>query len=308
MGRVAGRDAGPNLFYGGGGGLPSITAAEIAEKVRELCIAAAYELPLDVVTAFRRALEIEESPQGKAIFGELLKNVDVARSERIPYCQDTGLVTVFVRKGPRVVIEGGTLTGAINEGVRRGYTEGYLRASVVATPLFDRKNTRDNTPAVVHIEESEKDELVISVVPKGAGSENMSRVVMLTPAAGWEGVKKEVVETVRKAGANPCPPIVVGVGIGGNFEMCTYLAKKSLMRDVDEVNPDPRVAELERELLVEVNKTGVGPAGLGGTVTALAVHIETYPTHIATLPLAVNLGCHAYRHKTAVLLGGEGHE
>ncbi len=303
--------AAPQIMEEEVGGLPSVSAAEIAEKVREMCIAAAYELPRDAVSAFRRALEIEESPQGRAIFEELLRNADVAASERIPYCQDTGLVTVFVKKGARVTIEGGTLTSAINEGVRRGYTEGYLRASVVSEPLFERKNTRDNTPAIVHIEESEEDELVISVVPKGAGSENMSRVAMLTPSAGWEGVKREVVETVRKAGANPCPPIVVGVGIGGNFEMCSYLAKKSLLRDVDEPNPDPRIAALERELLVEVNKTGIGPAGLGGTVTALSVHIESYPTHIATLPVAINLGCHAYRHKRAVLLGGdrgEGHE
>ncbi|MHB0870046.1 MAG: fumarate hydratase [Chloroflexota bacterium] len=285
--------------------MPSVSAAEIAQKVRELCIAAAYELPQDVVQSFRRALEMEESPQGRAIFEELLRNAEVARGERIPYCQDTGLVTVFVRKGPRVTIEGGTLTGAINEGVRRGYTEGYLRASVVEEPLFERKNTRDNTPAVIHVEESEGDELVISVLPKGAGSENMSKVVMLPPSAGWEGVKREVVESVRKAGANPCPPIVVGVGIGGNFEMCAYLAKRSLMRDVDEANPDPKIAALEQELLDEVNRTGIGPAGLGGTVTALAVHIESYPTHIATLPLGINLGCHAYRHKTAVLLGGE---
>ncbi len=288
--------------------MPSVSASLIAEKVRELCIGAAYELPRDVQRAFRRALEIEESPQGQTIFRELLKNAEVAVTESIPYCQDTGMVTVFVRKGPGVTIEGGTLTAAINEGVRRGYTEGYLRASVVAEPLFERKNTRDNTPAVIHVEESEKDELAISVVPKGAGSESMSKVVMLPPSAGWEGVRKEVVETVRKAGANPCPPIVVGVGIGGNFEMCAYLAKRSLMRDLGEANSDPRIAELERELLAEVNRTGIGPAGLGGTVTALAVHIESYPTHIATLPLGINLGCHAYRHKTAVLLGGDGDE
>lgn len=287
--------------------MSSVSAEEIAGKVRELCIAAAYELPRDVVLAFRRALEIEESPQGKAIFQELLRNAEVAVGERIPYCQDTGLVVVFVKKGPRVTIEGGTLTGAITEGVRRGYTEGYLRASVVREPLFERKNTGDNTPPVIHVEESDEDELVISVVPKGAGSENMSRVVMLTPSAGWEGIKKEVVETVRRAGANPCPPIVVGVGIGGNLEKCAYLAKRSLLRDVGEPNPDARIAALEQELLGEINKTGIGPAGLGGTVTALAVHIETYPTHIACLPLAINLGCHAYRHKTAVLLGGESH-
>ncbi|MGE5618543.1 MAG: fumarate hydratase [Sphingomonadaceae bacterium] len=285
--------------------MPSVSAEAITEKVRELCIAAAYELPQDVVHSLGRAMEIEESPQGKAIFDELLTNARVASTERIPYCQDTGMVTVFVRKGPGVTIEGGTLTAAINEGVRRGYTEGYLRASVVAEPLFERANTRDNTPAIIHIEESERDELVITVVPKGAGSENMSRVVMLAPSAGWEVIKREVVEAVRKAGANPCPPIVVGVGIGGNFEMCAYLAKKSLVRDVDEPNPDPRIAALERELLEEVNATGIGPAGLGGTVTALAVHIETYPTHIATLPLGINLGCHAYRHKSAVLLGGD---
>jgi fumarate hydratase subunit alpha len=285
--------------------VPSVTASEITARVRDLCIAAAYELPQDVVDSFRRALEKEESPQGRAIFQDLLRNAEVAAVERIPYCQDTGVVAVFVRKGPGVTIEGGTLTGAIAEGVRRGYTEGYLRASVVSEPLFDRKNSGDNTPPIVHIEESEQDELVISIVPKGAGSENMSRLVMLTPSAGWEGVKKEVLETVRKAGANPCPPIVVGVGIGGNFEMCAYLAKRSLLRNLGDPNPDPKIAALEQELLEEVNKTGIGPAGLGGTVTALAVHIETYPTHIACLPLAINLGCHAYRHKTAVLLGGE---
>jgi len=287
--------------------LPLVSAAEITAKVRDLCIAAAYELPQDVVDAFRRALEREESPQGRAIFEELLRNAEVAVAEHIPYCQDTGVVAVFVKKGTRVTVEGGTLTGAITEGVRRGYTEGYLRASVVSEPLFERRNTGDNTPPIVHIEETEEDELVISIVPKGAGSENMSRLVMLTPSAGWEGIKKEVVETVRRAGANPCPPIVVGVGIGGNFEMCAYMAKHSLLRNLGDPNPDPRVAALEQELLEEVNKTGIGPAGLGGTVTALAVHIETYPTHIACLPLAINLGCHAYRHKTAVLLGGENH-
>ncbi len=285
----------------------SVSAAEIAAKVRDLCIAAAYDLPQDAVDAFRRALEKEESPQGRAIFDELLRNAEVATTERIPYCQDTGVAVVFVKKGPGVTIEGGTLTGAITEGVRRGYTEGYLRASVVAEPLFDRKNTGDNTPPIIHIEESERDELSITLVPKGAGSENMSRLVMLTPSAGWEGVKGEVVETVRRAGANPCPPIVVGVGIGGNFEHSAYLSKKALIRTLGEPNPDPRIAALERELLEEVNKTGIGPQGLGGTVTALAVHIETFPTHIASLPLAINLGCHAYRHKTAVLLGDESH-
>ena len=287
--------------------MPSVSAAEIAAKVRDLCIAAAYDLPQDAVDSFRRALEKEESPQGKAIFEELLRNATVATTERIPYCQDTGVAVVFVKKGPAVTIEGGTLTGAITEGVRRGYTEGYLRASVVAEPLFDRKNTGDNTPPIIHLEESPKNELTITLVPKGAGSENMSRLVMLTPSAGWEGVKKEVVETVRKAGANPCPPVVVGVGIGGNFEHSAYLSKKALVRTLGEPNPDPKIAALERELLDEVNKTGIGPQGLGGTVTALAVHIETFPTHIASLPLAINLGCHAYRHKTAVLLGDESH-
>lgn len=287
--------------------MPTVSAAEITAKVRELCIAAAYDLPEDAIAAFRQALEKEESPQGKAIFEELLENARVATIERIPYCQDTGLAVVFVKKGPRVTIEGGTLTQAITEGVSKGYTEGYLRASAVAEPLFDRKNTKDNTPPIIHIEESDEDELVITLVPKGAGSENMSRLVMLTPSAGWEGVKAEVVETVRRAGANPCPPIVVGVGIGGNFEQSAYLAKKALTRTLGEPHPDPRWAALERELLEEVNKTGIGPQGLGGTVTALAVHIEFYPTHIASLPVAINLGCHAYRHKTAVLLGGKSH-
>jgi len=287
--------------------LPSVSVAEITAKVRELCIAAAYELPEDAVKALRQAMQKEESPQGKAVFEELLRNAEVAATERIPNCQDTGLAVLFVKKGPGVTIEGGTLTGAIAEGVRQGYTEGYLRASVVADPAFERKNTGDNTPPIVHIEESEEDELVITLVPKGAGSENMSRLVMLPPSAGWEGIRKEVLETVRRAGANPCPPIVVGVGIGGNFEQVAYLAKKALVRELGEPSPDPKTAALERELLEEVNKTGIGPQGLGGTVTALAVHIETAPTHIASLPMAVNLGCHAYRHKTAVLLGGKSH-
>lgn len=288
--------------------MPSVSVAEVAEKVRELCIAAAYELPDDARVAFRRALHVEESPQGRAVFEELLRNAEVAETERIPYCQDTGIAVVFVRKGPGVTIQGGTLTSAITEGVRRGYTEGYMRASLVAEPLFERKNTGDNTPPIIHFEESDKDELVITVVPKGAGSENMSKVVMLTPSAGWEGIKNEVVETVRKAGANPCPPIVVGVGVGGNLEKCAYLAKRALLRDLGVANADPRVAALETELLDAVNATGIGPQGLGGTVTALAVHIETFPTHIAQLPLGINLGCHAYRHKTAVLLRGEGNE
>ncbi len=287
--------------------MPSVSVAEITAKVRELCIAAAYELPEDAVKALRQAMQKEESPQGKAVFEELLRNAEVAATERIPNCQDTGLAVLFVKKGPGVTIEGGTLTGAIAEGVRQGYTEGYLRASVVADPAFERKNTGDNTPPIVHIEESEEDELVITLVPKGAGSENMSRLVMLPPSAGWEGIRKEVLETVRRAGANPCPPIVVGVGIGGNFEQVAYLAKKALVRELGEPSPDPKTAALERELLEEVNKTGIGPQGLGGTVTALAVHIETAPTHIASLPMAVNLGCHAYRHKTAVLLGGKSH-
>jgi len=287
--------------------LPSVSTAEITAKVRELCIAAAYELPEDAVRALRQAIQKEESPQGRAIFEELLRNAEVAASERIPYCQDTGLAVLFVKKGPGVTIEGGTLTAAIAEGVRQGYTDGYLRASVVADPAFDRKNTKDNTPPIIHMEESVEDVLEITLVPKGAGSENMSRLVMLPPSAGWEGIKKEVVETVRKAGANPCPPIVVGVGIGGNFEHVAYLAKKALVRELGKPSPDPKTAALEQELLEAVNKTGIGPQGLGGTVTALAVHIETFPTHIASLPMAVNLGCHAYRHKTAVLLGGESH-
>ena len=287
--------------------MPSVRASDVADKVRELCIAAAYELPEDARSAFRRALEIEESPQGKAIFQELLRNAEVAGEERIPYCQDTGIAVVFVRKGPGVTVEGGTLTRAITDGVSRGYTDGYLRASLVAEPLFERKNTGDNTPPIIHFEESDVDELVITVVPKGAGSENMSKVVILTPSAGWEGVKKEVVDAVTRAGANPCPPIVVGVGVGGNLEKCALLAKKALIRDLGDRNPDPRVAALEAELLEAVNRTGIGPQGLGGTVTALAVHIETFPTHIASLPVGINIGCHAYRHKTAVLLRGESH-
>jgi fumarate hydratase subunit alpha len=286
--------------------LPSVKASDITAKVKELCIAAGYELPQDVTRAFKIALEMEKSPQGKAIFQELIENAEVAASEGIPYCQDTGTTVVFVKKGPGVTIEGGTLTAAVTEGVSQGYTEGRLRASMVDFPLFQRKNTKDNTPPIIHIEESERDEFTITVVPKGAGSENMSRLTMLTPSAGWEGVKKEVVNAVFRAGANPCPPIIVGVGIGGNFEKCAYLAKKALLRDVGDPNPDPRVAEMERELLEEVNKTGIGPQGLGGVITAMAVHIEVFPTHIASLPVGINIGCHAYRHKKATLLGGDG--
>jgi len=273
-----------------------VEASKITEEVARLSMEANFELEDDVVKALERSLEVEESPVGREILNQLLENQKIAREEKMPICQDTGLTVVFVELGQEVHITGGSFEDAVNEGVRKGYTEGYLRKSVLEDPLR-RKNTGDNTPAVIHIKIVPGDKLKLWVVPKGGGSENMSRIAMLKPADGAEGVKKFVVESVKTASANPCPPIIVGVGIGGSFEQCALNAKKALLREIGSKHPDPYYAEMEAELLELVNKTGVGPQGLGGRVTALAVHIEAAPCHIASLPVAVNLNCHAARHK-----------
>lgn len=278
-----------------------ITAKQIADTVEMLCIRACYDLPEDVLTAIEKAIDVEESPVGRNLLALLVENAKTAAAERMPICQDTGVTVVFVELGQDVQVVGGGLNDAINEGVRRGYINGYLRKSVVDDPIFRRKNTGDNTPAVIYTDVVPGDRLKITVVPKGAGSENMSQLRMLIPADGAEGIKKFVVETVEKAGSNPCPPIIIGVGVGGTMDKAAQLAKKALLRKVGEHHPDPQVAALEGEILREVNNLGIGPQGLGGRVTALAVNIETWPTHIGCLPVAVNIQCHVSRHAEAVL-------
>jgi len=273
-----------------------ISYQQIVEAVKEIALQANYKLPQDVVLAFKGALEREESELGKEVLRQILLNAEVASQEQMAYCQDTGVAVVFVELGQDVHIVGGSLTDAINEGVRQAYTEGYLRASMVYDPVFERKNTRDNTPAIIHYEVVPGDKFRIIFAPKGAGSENTSRLAMLKPADGWEGVKKFVLETVKLAGPNACPPFTVGVGIGGNFEYCAYLAKKALLRPVGERSKDPIARRIEEEILEDINKLGWGPMGFGGTTTAIDVKVELYPCHIASLPVAVNIQCHASRH------------
>lgn len=277
-----------------------VNAQTITDGVRYSCIEACNVLPDDVLDALERARKIEESPIGRNVLDQLIENARIAREEAVPICQDTGLTIVFVELGQDVHITGGSLTEAINEGVRRGYEEGYLRKSVVRHPL-ERVNTEDNTPAVIHIDVVSGDKLKITVAPKGGGSENMSIAKVLKPSDGVEGVKRLVVETVREAGSNPCPPIIVGVGMGGTLEKAALLSKKAILRRVGEPSRNPIDAKLEAELLSLVNTIGIGPAGLGGSVTALAVNVESYPCHIAGLPVAVTLQCHAARHKTIVI-------
>jgi len=272
----------------------------VIDGVRYSCIEACNVLPDDVLDALERARKIEESPIGRNVLDQLIENARIAREEAVPICQDTGLTIVFVELGQEVHITGGSLTEAINEGVRRGYEEGYLRKSVVRHPL-ERVNTGDNTPAVIHIDVVSGDKLKITVAPKGGGSENMSIAKVLKPSDGVEGVKRLVVETVREAGSNPCPPIIVGVGMGGTLEKAALLSKKAILRRVGEPSRNPIDAKLEAELLSLVNAIGIGPAGLVGSVTALAVNVESYPCHIAGLPVAVTLQCHAARHKTIVI-------
>jgi fumarate hydratase subunit alpha len=277
-----------------------INAALITGLVARLCQDANYYLRADLLASLTRAVEREESPVGVECLQGIIKNAAIARKERIPICQDTGMAVVFIEYGQEVTVTGGDFTQAVNEGVRQGYREGYLRKSVVSDPL-NRSNTGDNTPAVIHTTIVPGDQLKITVAPKGFGSENMSRIAMLTPALGLAGVKQFVVETVSLAGANPCPPLVVGVGIGGTMEQAALLAKKSLLREIGTINPEPALAKLEDNLLTAVNQLGIGPQGLGGRCTALAVHIDSYPTHIAGLPVAVNLSCHVTRHQSGVV-------
>jgi fumarate hydratase subunit alpha len=278
-----------------------ISCELITETVARLCIEANYELGDDVVSALRRARDEEVSPVGRSILDQLLENARVAHEEGLPLCQDTGLTVVFLEMGQDVHVVGGELDEAIEEGVRRGYREGYLRHSVVERPFSARVNTGDNTPAVVHTEIVPGDRLRIIVAPKGGGSENMSALGMLTPADGRDGVIRFVVETVERAGASPCPPTIVGVGIGGSAERAMWLAKHSLLREVGKPSPDPEVARLERDILSRANDLGIGPQGLGGRATCLAVHVEVHPCHIASLPVAVNLQCHSARHTETVL-------
>lgn len=283
-----------------GNTIKSIYVDEISQVVAKLCIDANYFLEQDVLNALQKAYEEEISLTGKEIIKQIIDNAGVAKTEEIPICQDTGFTVVFVELGQDVHIEGGSLENAINEGVRRGYTDGYLRKSIVGHPLA-RVNTGDNTPAVVYYKLVPGNKLKITVAPKGGGSENMSAIKMLKPAEGVEGVKQFVLDTVLAAGPNPCPPIIVGVGIGGTFEKAALLAKESLLRSVGTPNPIPEIADLERELLISINKLGIGPQGLGGRITALAVHVDVFPAHIASLPVAVNINCHASRHKEIIL-------
>ena len=277
-----------------------IEAAEITEAVRELCIEANTRLPEDHLAALHRALEEEESPLGREVIGELLENARVARERCIAFCQDTGYAVFFVELGSEARVVGGGIGAAIDEGVRRGYDEGYLRKSIVRGPV-DRINTGDNTPAIVYYDVVPGDGLRLTLLVKGAGCDNMSSLRMLTPAEGVEEMKRFVVETVERAGPNASPPLTVGVGIGGPFERAALLAKKALTRRSGEPNPDPELAGLEAELLEAINATGIGPAGYGGTVTALAVHVESFPTHIAAFPVAVNLDCHSHRTSSVEL-------
>ena len=272
----------------------------ITEAVKEMCIEANHVLARDMEQVFNLAVKEEESPLGRQVLGQLKENLKIAAEDMIPICQDTGMAVVFIKVGQDVHITGGSLTGAVNEGVKRGYEEGYLRKSVVGDPI-QRINTKDNTPAVIHYEIVEGDAVDITVAPKRFGSENMSRVFMLKPADGLEGVKNAIITAVRDAGPNACPPMVIGVGIGGTFEKCTQMAKHALTRNIEEKPKIPWVKELEQELLAAINQLGIGPGGLGGRMTALAVNIETFATHIAGLPVAVNICCHVNRHAHRVL-------
>ena len=278
----------------------NINVNEITRNIKEMCIEANHFLTDDMQQRLHKAAESETTELGKMVLSQLEENLEIAGKEMIPICQDTGMAVIFVKVGQEVHIEGGLLTDAINEGVRQGYVEGYLRKSVVKDPIY-RENTNDNTPAIIHYDIVEGDNIDITVAPKGFGSENMSRVFMHKPADGIEGVKEAILTAVKDAGPNACPPMVVGVGIGGTFEKCALLAKKSLTRSVEEKSPVEYVRNLEKEMLEKINDLGIGPGGLGGKTTAYAVNIETYPTHIAGLPVAVNICCHVNRHSHRVI-------
>lgn len=276
-----------------------IHVEKVIDKVRELVIQANTELPEDVLLAFKKSLEIEESPTGIQVLKDLIENAEIAYKEKVPICQDTGMAILFLEIGQGVQIVGGDLRQALIEGVRQGYRDGYFRKSTL-DPI-ERINFGDNTPPIVHIDVVPGDRLKMTVMTKGFGGENMSQVKLFAPFVGMEGIVDEVVRIVKEAGANPCPPIIVGVGIGGNLEKAALIAKKSLLRKIGENNPNPKIAQMEKELLQKINKLGIGPGGLGGRVTCLAVHIETFPTHIASIPLAVNIQCNAHRHKEVIL-------
>lgn len=278
-----------------------VEAELLKNTVRDLFLEANYVIGKDVYGKLKTRYQMEESPIGRSVLSQIIKNDEIAAKEKIPMCQDTGIAVVFVELGQEVAIVGGNFNEAINQGVREAYTQGYLRKSVVSEPIFDRVNTKDNTPAVIHVNIVPGNKINILVTAKGFGSENMSALKMLKPADGLQGVKDFIVETAIKAGPNPCPPIIIGVGIGGTVEKAAILAKKATTRPVDIHNPDERYAQLEREILEEINKSGIGPGGLGGRTTALAVNIDYYPTHIAGLPVAVNICCHAARHAEKTL-------
>lgn len=280
--------------------MKSIQVSEVTKNIKEMCIEVNHCLSSDMQELLYQAAENEKSPLGRQILNQLKENLMIAEEDKIPICQDTGMAVVFLEIGQEIHFEGGSLEDAINEGIRKGYKEGYLRKSVVKDPLI-RENTKDNTPAVIHYSIVPGDQLKITLAPKGFGSENMSRVFMLKPSDGIEGVKEAVLTAVRDAGPNACPPMVVGVGIGGTFEKCAIMAKQALARPANEESKIPYIKELEKELLDKINRLGIGPAGLGGTTTALAVNINTYPTHIAGLPVAVNICCHVNRHITRVI-------
>lgn len=290
-----------NVYVGDFMEIRKINASVITDAVKKLFMNCNYFIGDDIYTALTKAKEKEESPTGKDILGQIIENDDIAKRDKIPLCQDTGMAILFVKYGDKVVIEDGSFNDAVTQGVRQAYKEGYLRKSVVSDPVFDRINTKDNTPCIIHTEIVSGDKIEILAGGKGFGSENMSKIAMLTPSKGIEGVKEFILDTVRKAGPNPCPPMVIGVGIGGTFEKCAILAKKATFRRIDTHNEDKRYALLEDEILEAVNKMGFGPAGLGGTTTAIGVNIETYPTHIAGMPVAVNICCHAARHASTTI-------
>ena len=280
--------------------LRTVNVKEVTAAIKEMCIEANHFLSDDMAARMKKAVDEEESPLGKQILTQLQENLQIAGDDMIPICQDTGMAVVFIKVGQEVHFEGGSLTDAINQGVHDGYVDGFLRKSVVKDPIF-RENTKDNTPAIIHYEIVEGDRVDITLAPKGFGSENMSRVFMLKPADGIEGVKNAILTAVRDAGPNACPPMMVGVGIGGTFEKCAIMAKHALTRNLNEHSEIPYVADLEEEMLKRINGLGIGPGGLGGTVTALSVNVETYPTHIAGLPVAINICCHVNRHAHRVL-------
>ena len=284
--------------------MKEISVEEIISAVEKLCVEANYDLGTDIMAGFHQALKDERSPLGQEVLECLIENARIAHEERVPMCQDTGMAVFFVSIGQNLHVAGGGLTEAINEGVRRGYENGYLRKSVVKDP-FARVNTGDNTPAVIHYDIVPGESLRLVVAPKGFGSENMGGLKMCKPSEGLEGAMQFVVDTVERAGGNPCPPIIVGVGVGGTMEKATLLAKKSLLREVGNHNPEERLAQIEKELLERINRLGIGPQGFGGVTTALAVNLEVFPTHIAGMPVAVNIGCHATRHKEITLQGRE---